>query len=81
MADKDVRIDEASTRIFRRLTKNNDNEGISKLLGLDWENLTCWFCGRRGHIMKQCTVPKDSVHFLSMEPLLKAAKAPALATA
>ncbi|MGA3168605.1 MAG: C2HC-type zinc finger protein [Terriglobia bacterium] len=59
MADKDVRIDEAGTRLLQTLVKNNDDAGVMKFLGLDWENLTCWFCGRRGHIMKQCTVPKD----------------------
>jgi hypothetical protein len=59
MANTDVRVDEAGTRVLQTLIKNEDNEGLRTFLGLDWENLTCWFCGKKGHIMRQCTVPKD----------------------
>jgi hypothetical protein len=49
-----VRIDKAGTRTLRSLVINNDNAGLRTFLGLDWENLTCWRCGRKGHIVRQC---------------------------
>jgi len=49
-----VRIDKSGTRTLRSLVINNDNAGLRTFLGLDWENLTCWRCGRKGHIVRQC---------------------------
>jgi len=59
MARKKAAVNRGETNGFEFLVRNEGDEELKKSLGLDWENLTCWFCGRRGHIMKQCTVPKD----------------------
>jgi len=46
---------EADSRILQELIKRGDDLGLTRFLGLNWDELDCWNCGKRGHIMKQCT--------------------------
>lgn len=52
-------VNRGETNGFEFLVRNGGGEELKKSLGLDWENMYCWHCGRHGHIMKQCTVPKE----------------------
>jgi hypothetical protein len=59
MPDKEARIDEVGTRALQTLIQNNDDSGLRKLFGHNWENQHCWFCGKTGHIMRNRTLSKS----------------------